>query len=108
MATPIQIKRISPELLQISWSDGQIQELKSELLRAQCPCATCREARGDTSHASPLTPKRSSLAIINSSSDEEQKLERIWAVGNYALGMAWGDGHSSGIYTYEYLKGLGN
>jgi DUF971 family protein len=28
-------------------------------------------------------------------------------VGNYALSFTWGDGHSSGIYTFRYLRGLG-
>jgi hypothetical protein len=27
-------------------------------------------------------------------------------VGNYALAFAWSDGHSTGIYTFEYLRKL--
>jgi DUF971 family protein len=27
-------------------------------------------------------------------------------VGNYALQPVWDDGHSTGIYTWEYLKRL--
>jgi DUF971 family protein len=37
---------------------------------------------------------------------EELKIDRIWAVGNYALGVAWGDGHNSGIYRFELLRDL--
>ncbi|MEC5384020.1 gamma-butyrobetaine hydroxylase-like domain-containing protein [Aurantimonas sp. C2-6-R+9] len=29
---------------------------------------------------------------------------RIWSVGNYALGIAFSDGHNSGIYTFPALR----
>ena len=47
------------------------------------------------------------LAVIEHTLDEELKLVRIWGIGNYALGMEWGDGHDSGIYTYRLLFELG-
>ena len=28
-------------------------------------------------------------------------------IGTYAVQLAWTDGHSSGLYTWEYLRGLG-
>jgi DUF971 family protein len=28
-------------------------------------------------------------------------------VGNYALALAWGDGHDTGIYSFEFLWRLG-
>jgi DUF971 family protein len=33
-------------------------------------------------------------------------LERISVVpvGNYALNFGWSDGHSTGIYTFDYLR----
>jgi len=34
-------------------------------------------------------------------------LKEIWAVGQYALGMSWGDGHNTGIYTFDFLRELG-
>jgi DUF971 family protein len=30
----------------------------------------------------------------------------IRAIGNYAIEFHWQDGHSTGIYTYEYLRTL--
>jgi DUF971 family protein len=36
--------------------------------------------------------------------DESINLDRVDAVGGYALQFAWSDGHSSGIYTWEYLR----
>jgi DUF971 family protein len=35
-------------------------------------------------------------------------LERVQIapVGNYALHFGWSDGHDTGIYSFEYLRGL--
>ena len=30
----------------------------------------------------------------------------IRGVGNYAIELRWHDGHSTGIYTYDYLRSL--
>lgn len=90
----------------LTWADGTQHRISSEKLRVECPCAGCREARGDSTHAKPLTGKKSSLRVISASKDEETKLKSLWAVGNYAVGIEWADGHSTGIYTYEYLRQL--
>jgi DUF971 family protein len=34
------------------------------------------------------------------------KLREIRGVGNYAIEFRWHDGHSTGIYTYNYLRSL--
>lgn len=105
--TPREIKRMESTGLRVTWQDGSIQELTSEVLRKRCPCAECRELRGDESHAKPLTGKKRSLAIVQNTIDEELALEEIWGVGQYAIGIRWADGHSSGIYTFVYLRELG-
>lgn len=84
-----------------------MSNISSENLRRQCPCAECREKRGDDTHAKPLTGKKRSLAIVESSLEQELELQEIWAVGQYAIGMRWADGHDSGIYTFEFLRELG-
>jgi ATP-binding protein involved in chromosome partitioning len=33
-------------------------------------------------------------------------IRRIWSVGNYALGMAFSDGHDTGIYTFKALRAM--
>ena len=103
---PKEIKRLEGSGIKIAWSDGAIHELTSEVLRKGCPCAGCREARGDDSHAKPLTGKRRSLGIIQNTAEEELSLKEIWGVGQYAIGIKWGDGHNSGIYTFDYLREL--
>ena len=105
---PKQIRRLETNGLEIAWNNGTQVTLSSKILREQCPCATCRDKRGDTSHAAPITNKKASLRIIESSFEDELALEKVWAVGNYAIGMRWKDGHDTGIYTYEYLSQLAN
>ncbi|MBN8550800.1 MAG: DUF971 domain-containing protein [Deltaproteobacteria bacterium] len=100
-----EIKRLAHGI-SLRWADGLSSIIESEKLRVECPCAGCREARGDTSHANPLTAKKSSLRVLKASKVEETQLKNIWAVGNYAVGVEWGDGHSAGIYTYDHLREL--
>ena len=104
--SPKEIKRLDTNGLKITWSDGAIHELTSEVLRKECPCAGCREARGDNSHAKPLTGKKRSLGIVQNTVEEQLSLEEIWGVGQYAIGLKWADGHNSGIYTFDYLREL--
>lgn len=111
-ATPVEIRRLDTSGIALAWSDGVRHQIPSEILRRNCPCAGCREQRGDTSHAKPLTSpaaprKPRGLAIVESSLAEETALREIWAIGNYALGMSWRDGHSTGIYTFDLLRSLG-
>jgi DUF971 family protein len=38
---------------------------------------------------------------------EAFKLVRLVTVGGYAVQPVWGDGHSTGIYSFDYLKRVG-
>ena len=103
---PREIKKTGTSGITVSWADGSVSDLSSETLRRLCPCAACREKRGDDSHAKPLTGKKRSLMIVESNLQQELELQQIWGVGQYAIGLRWGDGHDSGIYTFEYLREL--
>lgn len=103
---PKEVKRLGPDGLQIEWDNGTVHVLNSETLRKNCPSATSLMKRGDTSHDKPLSGK-SRLSIVEASSEDELKLEKIWLVGNYAIGMRWGDGHDTGIFNFPYLFELG-
>lgn len=37
----------------------------------------------------------------------EDELADITLVGMYGMGARWADGHSTGIYTFEHLRRLG-
>jgi len=36
------------------------------------------------------------------------ELRNLEQVGNYALGLSWGDAHETGIYSFRYLRALGD
>jgi DUF971 family protein len=92
--------------LKITWSDGLESVLDSTRLRKACPCASCGEKRGDNSHSKPLGGGRSLLNVVSATISEETDLQRVWPVGNYALGISWGDKHDTGIYHYKLLRKL--
>lgn len=104
--TPKEITRDARKGISITWSNNSRSQLSCETLRRNCPCAACKEKRGDTSHSTPLTPRRRSLTVIQNTIDEELNLVSIWGVGQYAIGIRWGDGHDSGIYTFSLLLEL--
>jgi DUF971 family protein len=78
-------------VLEITWADGRKYAYPHEILRGYCPCAGCQGHRGGVR----LVP------------GGDLELRDIQQVGNYALGLIWGDGHSTGIYSYRYLRRLG-
>lgn len=105
---PVQIQRSEQDGLYITWEVGDSQVLVSaEALRRSCPCAACKEARGEGNHDQPLSPKKkTSLQVISHTREEELSLKEIWPIGNYALGLRWADGHDDGIYTFSLLHEL--
>jgi DUF971 family protein len=104
---PVEIRRNDEDSLTIKWSDGKSGSLTGPLLRRECPCAMCRIKRGDTSHDQPIPVKRTSLLkIIEHTKDEEVAIKSLWQIGGYAIGIEWGDGHNSGIYSYSLLRSL--
>lgn len=110
--SPIKIKRLTTEGkgvgLEITWSNNQTQIIANDLLRKNCPCATCLEARGSTGHNKPLSPpkKSSFLKVVDATVEESIDLKKIWLIGNYALGILWGDKHDTGIYSFNLLETL--
>lgn len=106
MLRPVEVKRLGFDGIQLEWSDGAVHVLTSETLRKNCPSATSLAKRGDSSHDKPLSG-RSRLSVVSATSETELKLESIWLVGNYAIGMRWADGHDTGIYNFPMLYELG-
>ncbi|MCB0318248.1 MAG: DUF971 domain-containing protein [Bdellovibrionales bacterium] len=104
---PIKIARQGEAGLEISWNDGKQDCLSSKLLRENCPSAVSKAQRGDTSHEKPISNKPSLLKIVEASSKEELSLQKVWGIGNYAIGIEWADGHNTGIYTFDFLRKLG-
>ena len=104
------VKRLTEESgigigLKLVLSDGSEFKLNNELLRKECPCASCLDKKGQMSHEKPLGG-RASLRVVKATLEESLDIKKIWALGNYAIGMLWSDGHDSGIYTYLNLEKL--
>ena len=92
---PTDIQQIGDELA-IKWEDGSESFLKLETLRRACPCAGCK---GEMDIMGNLY-KGPEVALPPPAFE----LKRIARVGGYAVQPLWGDGHNSGLYSYEYLK----
>jgi DUF971 family protein len=91
---PKSIEQIGSELA-IQWSDESETFLPLRFLRTACPCAACG---GE--------PDVMGEVVRPSVSYTDQSFElRGWnMVGGYALQPEWGDGHNTGLYTYQYLR----
>jgi DUF971 family protein len=83
--------------LVIEWSDGAVHRIPFTVLRQACPCAVCLGEMG--------RPGR--FAGKPELDPGEDELADISLVGLYGLNTVWGDGHSTGIYTFETLRDLG-
>ena len=80
--------------LKIVWNDDKECNYNLRELRSNCQCALCKhEMTGE---------KLISLENIA----KDINLIKIEIVGNYALHFTWSDGHTTGIYSYEYLRKL--
>jgi DUF971 family protein len=79
--------------LEISFDDGSEFELSCEYLRVYSPSA---EVAG---HG----PGQEVLQI----GKEDVNIDSIEPVGNYAIGIFFDDGHSTGIYSWDHLYHLG-
>jgi len=105
MNKPIKIQK-KDDGIRIVWDDESVSFISGLVLRRNCPAADSKIKAGDLSHFSPLTPKKISLNIVEQELDVQIKIKKISLVGNYAIGITWADGHNSGIYSFDYLKGL--
>jgi DUF971 family protein len=86
----------------IEWDDGHRTHYAFQWLRDACPCATCTEDR-DGHDRQPGEPVKAAPALLPMYK-EPVKPKEVKPVGKYALSFNWNDGHSSGIYSWDYLR----
>ncbi len=88
---PVEIRhQRSARQLVVLWDDGHRSEFALDYLHSWCPCAMCQ------GHA----PEARYLDLSG------QELVHLDAVGNYAVSLTWQDGHSTGIYSFRWLRQL--
>ncbi|MDB6054465.1 MAG: hypothetical protein JWN25_1988 [Verrucomicrobiales bacterium] len=89
------IQQIGNELA-IKWDSGEETFVSLLKLREECPCAVCKgevDVMGHL-HIGPASKLSAASATLRSFS----------YVGGYGIKPVWGDGHSSGIYSFDYIR----
>lgn len=98
MITPQDIQAIGDEIA-IRWSDGSEDYYPMEVLRANSPSAENVGERDLTGQV-----------IYGGQGPKEfpgVKVTSWHLVGSYAVQFRFSDGHNTGIYSFDYLKALG-
>lgn len=80
-----------------AFADGDEAYLPLEMLRRACPCASCQ--------GEPDAMGRVLRPVVDYGPGAFELL-KFETVGGYAIQLYWADGHSTGIYSYSYLKRL--
>jgi DUF971 family protein len=96
---PIRLDLKKDEKLEIEWQDGLKSTYPISTLRSLCPCAECRTIREQG-----LTRKTPLLQVLPGNYAKPIVVMDAELVGGYALRLEWSDGHSSGIYSFDYLR----
>ena len=81
------------KMLTVSFESGERFELPAEYLRVKSPSA---EVQGHSPDERKTVPGKRDIAILE-----------VLPVGNYAVRLVFDDMHSTGIYDWNYLAGLG-
>ncbi|HUG89781.1 MAG TPA: DUF971 domain-containing protein [Planctomycetaceae bacterium] len=93
--------RNAGDVLVIEWTDGVTHRLPWSELRKRCPCASCRTEREQPSPPPALLP------VIRPEEAAPIRPTAMQPMGHYAYHIAFSDGHTSGIYTLDFLRQLG-
>ena len=94
MTTPVEIKlRTRSRVLEVAFEDGARYLLPFEYLRVHSPSA---EVKG---HG----PGQEVLAL----GKQNVGISAVEPVGQYAVKLVFDDGHDSGLFSWKYLRELG-
>ena len=87
----------------IAWADGHESHFDFPYLRDNCPCATCNDERGKKQAFAGSSPAPSAVLPMFKPKPRAQSASQV---GNYAIQINFNDGHSTGIFSYDYLRTL--
>ncbi len=112
--TKVKVHVSSGAGVDITWADDHVSHYDFAYLREQCPCAMCNDERqkkaaGQEKDAQLKAENPGAAAVPMSSPLLPMFKPRLTAkaahaVGNYALQIDFNDGHSTGIYSFDYLR----
>jgi ATP-binding protein involved in chromosome partitioning len=91
---PVGLRRRDPRTLSILWQDARHHDHDVRDLRLACPCAACVD---ETTGRVTIDPK---------SVRQDVAPRVISSVGSYAISIAWNDGHSTGLYSFDFLRSM--
>lgn len=91
---PVEIRMVGEKELYLEWQDGHRALYPFPYLRRKCRCAGCVD---EWTGLPILLPEKISGAI---------RPLKMGPVGNYGIRFDWSDGHSTGIYAFEYLRSI--
>ncbi|HEY1120928.1 MAG TPA: DUF971 domain-containing protein [Haloferula sp.] len=83
--------------LALAFDDGEELYLPLDLLRRACPCAACQ---GEPDALGRV------LRPVQQIGPRGFELLKSEVIGGYAIQLFWADGHSTGLYTFDYLRRL--
>ena len=96
---PLKLELDKSRGLDVHWDDGTMMHYPLALLRRMSPSADAREIRqrleDDPLAVIPPGPAPGALAATDAE-----------LVGNYAIRIHFNDGHSTGIFSWRYLRRL--
>jgi DUF971 family protein len=90
--TEIRLRKERKALL-VRFNDGKDYELSAEFLRVLSPSA---EVQGHSPEQRQTVPGKADVAVT-----------AIDPVGNYAVRLTFSDGHNTGLFSWTYLRHLG-
>ena len=91
---PTEIRALRAErMLEVDFDDGTRFSLPAELLRVESPSA---EVQGHSPRQKQTVPGKRDVGFV-----------AVEPVGHYAVRIVFDDGHNTGIYSWRYLRELG-
>jgi DUF971 family protein len=101
---PVKVRVLKTEGtgMEIDWRDGHSSRWSFAWLRQACPCATCHDEREKEGRAvGEAKPQPAALLPMYK---PPVRPDTVQQVGRYAISFGWNDGHTSGIYSWDYLR----
>ncbi len=102
--TQVRVNQTEGTGVDIAWKDGHTSHWTFAWLRDACPCATCVEEREATGRepGQPKPEPKAALPMYKAAA----RPKKVHPVGRYAVSFDWNDGHTSGIYSWHYLRSV--